>query len=74
MPTTVDPEVTACLAVHATRPVAHCADCGVCEDCDATLGVQESPNHELCETCAPAANEERRLQLLATAYTTDRTA
>ena len=52
-----DPEVVACLAVHATAPVMHCACCGICEDCDATLGVQETP--DLCETCALAAEEDR---------------
>lgn len=69
----LDP-VAACLAVHAAAQVAHCAGCGICEDCDATLGVQETPDHELCETCANTAEQQRGRQLLATAYTTDRSA
>jgi hypothetical protein len=74
MPVALDPEVTACLAVHATAPVAHCAGCGICEDCDATLGVQPDPDNDRCEACALAADEQRGLVLAATAYTTDRTA
>jgi hypothetical protein len=70
MANAVDLEVSACLAIHATALVMHCACCGICEDCDHTLGVQEIP--DLCETCALVADEERGLALLATAYTTDR--
>lgn len=72
MPIAIDPEVSACLAVHTDALVAHCAGCGICEDCDATLGVQETPDHDLCEVCALAADEQRLERLRATAYTTDR--
>lgn len=67
-----DPEVAACRIIHATAPVAHCADCGICEDCDVTVGEQEPPDHALCETCAAVADERRSAAVLATAYTTDR--
>lgn len=59
-----DPEVTACLDRHTGTPVAHCADCGICEDCDVTLGQQETPDEELCEVCANAADARRLEDLL----------
>lgn len=67
MPT--DPEVAACLARHTTAPVDHCADCGICQDCDVTLGAQETPDQDRCESCATAADDRRGEQNQLWPYT-----
>lgn len=57
--TSTDPEVAACTVRHSTAPVDHCVDCGICQDCDVTLGVQETPDQDRCELCATAADDRR---------------
>jgi hypothetical protein len=55
---TTDPEVATCTARHSKAPVAKCAGCGICEECDVTLDLTDD-GRVLCEVCQ-AADEERR--------------
>lgn len=59
-----DPEVMKCRRRHRRAPVEHCADCGICENCDVTLGQQETPDEDLCEICANKADAERLEKLM----------
>lgn len=56
---TPDLAIAACTAVHSAAQVDHCVDCGICQDCDVTLGVQETPDQDRCEPCANAADDRR---------------
>jgi hypothetical protein len=66
MPT--DPEVAACTARHATAPVAKCADCRICDECDVTLDQTED-GRLLCEVCRNAAEDRREEQAQLWPYT-----
>lgn len=67
--TVADPVVRACRRRHRKdTSVAHCSDCGICEGCDATLGVQPDPDNDRCETCANAADKRRLENLQAYPY------
>lgn len=69
MPT--DPEVVACTARHSTAPVAKCADCGICDECDVTL-QQDANGQVRCEVCQTAEDDRREDADTREYYTTIR--
>lgn len=47
-------EVNACTSIHSAAPVAKCAGCGICEECDVTLDLGND-GRARCEACRDAA-------------------